>query len=95
MVEDVCVYNLTSSISAYTMSRDDDRSVFRCSVSNDLVKADKDYDNPHEDTKTIRVFCKSFLKVFLEIIIFLEISLNTHIYIVLEPANIVDVKKTL
>uniref|UniRef100_K1Q3J6 Cell adhesion molecule 4 n=1 Tax=Magallana gigas TaxID=29159 RepID=K1Q3J6_MAGGI len=58
MVEDVCVYNLTSSILAYTMSRNDDQSVFRCSVSNDLVKADKDYDNPHEDTKTIRVLYK-------------------------------------
>lgn len=58
MVEDVCVYNLTSSIIAYTMSRNDDQSVFRCSVSNNLVKADKDYDNPHEDTKTIRVLYK-------------------------------------
>lgn len=97
MVEDVCVYNLTSSILAYTMSRNDDQSVFRCSVSNDLVKADKDYDNPHEDTKTIRVLCKSFFKkVFLNDFknhskVDVEKSVKTHIfiYIVLVPANMI------
>ena len=58
MVPGVRTYNVTSSISRLTVSRDDDRSVFRCSVSNALVTADRDYDTPHEDTKPLHVYCK-------------------------------------
>ncbi|XP_061188050.1 CD166 antigen-like [Saccostrea echinata] len=58
MQTDVCVYNLTSSISALSMTRDDDQSVWRCSVNNNLLTAYPDYEKPHEDSKKIRVYYK-------------------------------------
>ncbi|XP_062619840.1 carcinoembryonic antigen-related cell adhesion molecule 6-like [Saccostrea cucullata] len=56
MQTDTCAYNLTSSISALTMSRNDDQSVWRCSVNNNLLTAYPDYEKPHEDSKKIRVY---------------------------------------
>lgn len=58
MKTDVCAYNVTSYISAFTMSRNDDKSVWRCSVNNNLLTAYPDYDKPYEETKEIRVYCK-------------------------------------
>ncbi|XP_056009544.1 uncharacterized protein LOC125680233 [Ostrea edulis] len=58
MKTDVCAYNVTSYISAFTMSRNDDKSVWRCSVNNNLLTAYPDYDKPYEETKGIRVYYK-------------------------------------
>ena len=53
----VCVYNMTFSIQP-VVTKDDDQSVWRCSVDNKLLTSFPDQDKPNQETARINVFCK-------------------------------------
>nr|XP_034304155.1 hemicentin-1 isoform X3 [Crassostrea gigas] len=53
----VCVYNVTFSIQP-VVTRDDDQSVWRCSVDNELLTGSPDQDKPNQETARISVFYK-------------------------------------
>jgi hypothetical protein len=53
----VCVYNVTSSIE-HTMTSDDDQSVWRCSVDNELLTTSPDQNKPNEESMRVNVYCK-------------------------------------
>lgn len=73
--------------------------MFRCLVSNDFVKVDKDYDNLYEDIKIICVFCKSFFKKiflndfknYLKVDVEKLVKIYIFIYIVLVFVNMIYV----
>ncbi|XP_061188966.1 cell adhesion molecule 3-like isoform X2 [Saccostrea echinata] len=54
--EAVCIYNVTSTIT-YTMTKDDDQSVWRCFVDNELLTM-PDRDKPNQESKRVNVFFK-------------------------------------
>ncbi|XP_061179636.1 cell adhesion molecule 2-like [Saccostrea echinata] len=54
--EGVCVYNVTSTVT-YTMTKDDDQSVWRCFVDNELLTM-QDRDKPNQESKRVNVFFK-------------------------------------
>ncbi|XP_052673901.1 cell adhesion molecule 3-like isoform X2 [Crassostrea angulata] len=53
----VCVYNVTFSIQPL-VTKDDDQSVWRCSVDNELLTSSPDQDKPNQETARINVFYK-------------------------------------
>ncbi|XP_065933405.1 hemicentin-1 isoform X2 [Magallana gigas] len=53
----VCVYNVTFSIQP-VVTKDDDQSVWRCSVDNELLAGSPDQDKPNQETARINVFYK-------------------------------------
>uniref|UniRef100_A0A8W8LK95 Ig-like domain-containing protein n=1 Tax=Magallana gigas TaxID=29159 RepID=A0A8W8LK95_MAGGI len=53
----VCVYNVTFSIQPL-VTKDDDQSVWRCSVDNELLTSSPDQDKPHQETARIIVYYK-------------------------------------
>nr|XP_011422692.2 cell adhesion molecule 1-like isoform X1 [Crassostrea gigas] len=53
----VCVYNVTFSIQPVVTS-DDDQSVWRCSVDNELLTGSLDQNKPNQETARINVFYK-------------------------------------
>lgn len=73
--------------------------MFRCLVSNDFVKVDKDYDNLYEDIKIICVFCESFFKKvflndfknYLKVDVEKLVKIYIFIYIVLVFVNMIYV----
>ncbi|XP_062615660.1 protein sidekick-like, partial [Saccostrea cucullata] len=54
--EGVCVYNVTSTIT-YRMTKDDDQSVWRCFVENELLTM-PDRDKPNQESKRVNIFFK-------------------------------------
>ncbi|XP_062579758.1 cell adhesion molecule 2-like [Saccostrea cucullata] len=52
----VCVYNVTSTVT-YRMTKDDDQSVWRCFVDNELLTM-LDRDKPYQESKRINVYFK-------------------------------------
>ncbi|XP_061165704.1 LOW QUALITY PROTEIN: cell adhesion molecule 3-like [Saccostrea echinata] len=54
--EGECVYNVTSTVT-YTMTKDDDQSVWRCFVDNELLTM-PDRDKPNQESKRVNVFFK-------------------------------------
>ena len=53
----VCTYNVTFSIQPM-VTKDDDQSVWRCSVDNDLLSSVSDINKPYQETHRINVYCK-------------------------------------
>lgn len=53
----VCDYNVTFSIQP-VVTKDDDQSVWRCSVDNDLLSSVSDLNKPNQETERINVYCK-------------------------------------
>ncbi|XP_048773181.1 cell adhesion molecule 3-like isoform X2 [Ostrea edulis] len=53
----VCVYNVTSSIQ-HNMSSDDDQSVWRCSVDNELLTTQPDQNKPNQESQRVDVYYK-------------------------------------
>nr|XP_034304156.1 cell adhesion molecule 1-like isoform X1 [Crassostrea gigas] len=53
----VCAYNVTFSIQPL-VTKDDDQSVWRCSVDNKLLTSFPDQDKPNQETARINVFYK-------------------------------------
>ncbi|XP_048777666.2 uncharacterized protein LOC125681554 [Ostrea edulis] len=53
----VCVYNVTSSIE-HNMSSDDDQSVWRCSVDNELLTTQPDQNKPNQESQRVNVYYK-------------------------------------
>ncbi|XP_062597543.1 basal cell adhesion molecule-like [Saccostrea cucullata] len=54
--EGMCVYNVTSTVT-YRMTKDDDQSVWRCFVDNELLTM-PDRDKPNQESKRVNVFFK-------------------------------------
>ncbi|XP_062597539.1 nectin-4-like isoform X2 [Saccostrea cucullata] len=54
--EGVCVYNVTSTVT-YRMTKDDDQSVWRCFVENELLTM-PDRDKPFQESKRVNVYFK-------------------------------------
>ena len=54
----VCANNVTFSIQP-VVTKDDDQSVWRCSVENDLLSSVSD--RPYQETHRINVYCKLIL----------------------------------